>query len=69
MPQSLRSLSWLASLSLGGSRLVTGGMPQSLRSLRSLRLVRHLAGGARGLGAASRRRRSLSWLAERSLAA
>jgi hypothetical protein len=46
-PQSLQSLCWLASLSLGGSRLVTGEMPQSLRSLRSLRLVRHLTGGAR----------------------
>ena len=56
-PQSLQSLCWLASLSLGGSRLVTGEMPQSLRSLSwlaslrspgSLRLVRHLTGGARG---------------------
>ena len=38
---------WLASLTLGGSRLITAEMPQSLRSLRSLRLVRHLTGGTR----------------------
>jgi alpha-1,6-mannosyltransferase len=53
MPQSLRSLSWLASLSLGGSRLRPAEMPQSLRSLRSLRLVRHLTGGARAAPSAS----------------
>jgi hypothetical protein len=47
MPQSLRSVGWLASLSLGGSRLRPAEMSQSLRSLRSLRLVRHLTGGAR----------------------
>jgi hypothetical protein len=37
------ALSWLASLSLGGSRLVTGEMPQSLRSLSWLASLRSAA--------------------------
>jgi hypothetical protein len=41
------SLCHWSSLRSDGSRLVTGLQPQSLRSLRSLRLVRPSAGGAR----------------------